>query len=38
LDTLEQLVREGRCPADVLRAELQAAGDLTARVVSLTAV
>lgn len=38
LDALDQLVREGRCPADVLRAELQAAGDLTARVVSLTAV
>lgn len=38
LDPIEQLVREGRCPADVLRSELRAAGDLTARVVSLTAV
>lgn len=38
LDALDQLVREGRCPADVLRAELQAAGDVTSRVVSLTAV
>jgi glutamate--cysteine ligase len=38
LDALEALVREGRCPADVLRSELRAAGDLTSRVVSLTAV
>jgi len=38
LDALEALVREGRCPADVLRSELGAAGDLTSRVVSLTAV
>jgi glutamate--cysteine ligase len=38
LDALDRLVREGRCPADVLRAELQGAGDLKARVISLTAV
>jgi glutamate--cysteine ligase len=38
LDALEQLVREGRCPADVLRSELQTSGDLTARVVQLTSV
>ena len=38
LDPLERLVREDRCPADVLRSELRAAEDLTARVVSLTAV
>ena len=38
LDALEQLVREGRCPADVLRSELRAPGDVTARVVSLTAI
>jgi glutamate--cysteine ligase len=38
LEALDQLVREGRCPADVLRAELTASGDLTARVISLTAV
>lgn len=38
LDAIEGLVREGRCPADVLRSELRAAGDLTARVVSLTAI
>jgi len=38
LDPLERLVREGRCPADVLRSEVRGAGDFTARVVSLTAV
>lgn len=38
LDALLGLVREGRCPADVLRSELQAPGDLAARVVSLAAV
>jgi glutamate--cysteine ligase len=38
LDALEQLVRQGRCPADVLRSELQTPGDLTARVVRLTSV
>jgi glutamate--cysteine ligase len=38
LDAIEQLVRDGRCPADVLRSELQATGDLPARVVGLTAI
>jgi glutamate--cysteine ligase len=38
LDALERLVREGRCPADVLRSELRGADDFAARVVSLTAI
>jgi glutamate--cysteine ligase len=38
LDALEGLVRDGRCPADVLRAELQAPGPISERVIGLTAV
>jgi glutamate--cysteine ligase len=37
LDPLEGLVREERCPGDVLRAELQGAGDLRERILHLTA-
>jgi glutamate--cysteine ligase len=38
IDALERLVREGRSPADVLRSELKAPGDLRSRVISLTSV
>jgi len=38
LEPLESLVREERCPADILRAELQGAGDLRDRIIHLTAV
>lgn len=38
LEPLERLVREERCPADILRAELQGAGDMRERTVPLVAV
>ena len=38
LDGIAALVREGRCPADLLRAELHGQTDLTDAVVRLTAV
>jgi glutamate--cysteine ligase len=38
LEGLESLVRDGRCPADLLRTELQAPGDIRERVIGLTAV